>query len=155
MLVRFLHLQRRLVQGMSADGEPQDVGTLDVDGTEYTSWDEAAEREQRVTAEVSALLAGDKHMEFHVGAGEATEDLTDSRGRLAGRLIRQWAGLDGVIRLHAERVSRPVPGAEAAGAAGERVRPRRRAAQPRRRPAQCAHRRALPDRQCLAGRSCR
>ena len=78
-----------------------------MDGTEYTAWDEAAEREQRVAAEVSALLAGDKLVEFHIGAGEATEDLTDSRGRLAGRLVRQWGGLDGVIRLHAERVAGP------------------------------------------------
>jgi hypothetical protein len=108
VLVRFLHLQRRLVQGVSAaDGELQDVGTLDVNGTEYTSWDEATEREQRVTAEVSALLAGDTLADFHIGAGEATEDLTDSGGRLAGRLIRQWDGLNGVIRLHAERVAGP------------------------------------------------
>jgi hypothetical protein len=108
VLVRFLHLQRRLVQGMSAaDGELQDVGTLDVDGTEYTSWDEAAEREQRVTAEVSALLAGDTLVDFHFGAGEATEELTDSCGRLAGRLIRQWDGLNGVIRLRAERAAGP------------------------------------------------
>ena len=107
VLVRFLHLQRRMVQAVSAGGELQDVATLDVDGTEYTSWDEAAEREQRVAAEVWALLAGDKLVEFHIGAGEATEDLTDSRGRLAGRLIRQWGRLDGVIRLHAERAAGP------------------------------------------------
>jgi hypothetical protein len=108
VLVRFLHLQRRTVQSVSPDdGEMHDVGTLYVDGTEYTSWDEAAEREQRVTAQVSALLADDKKLEFHVGSGESAEDLTDSRGRLAGRLVRQWSALDGVIRLHAERVAGP------------------------------------------------
>ena len=108
VLVRFLHLQRRLVQGVSAaDGQLRDVGTLSVDGTEYTGWDEAAEREQRVTVGVSALLAGDKDVKFQIRAGQATEDLVDSRGRVAGRIIRQWAGLDGVIRLHAERVAGP------------------------------------------------
>ena len=70
VLVRFLHLQRRLVQGVSPEtGELHDVGTLYVDGTEYTAWDEAAEREQRVAAVVSDLLAGDSAAEFHIGAG--------------------------------------------------------------------------------------
>ncbi len=108
VLVRFLHLQRRLVQGVSPQtGKLHDTGVLTVDGAEYSCWDEAAEREHRLTAVVSALLAGDKDAEFHVGAGEATEDLTDSCGRLAGRLVRQWGGLDGMIRLHAERVAGP------------------------------------------------
>jgi hypothetical protein len=108
VLTRFLQLQHRQVQAVSPEtGELHDVGTLYVDGTEYTSWDEAAEREQRVTAAVSGLLAGDKNLEFHVGPGEATEELTDSRGRLAGCLVRQWSALDGVIRLHAERVAGP------------------------------------------------
>jgi hypothetical protein len=108
VLIRFLHLQRRLVQGVSPEnGELHDVGTLYVDGAEYTAWDEAAEREQRLTVVVSSLLSADKNVEFHIGAGEAAEDLTDSRGRLAGRLVRQWGGLDGTARLHAERVAGP------------------------------------------------
>jgi hypothetical protein len=108
VLVRFLHLQRRLVQGVSpTDGELVDVEALDVNGTEYTAWAEAAEREQRLTIQVSALLATDKHVEFHIEAGESVEDLTDSAGQLAGRLIRQWDSLAGAIRLHAERVGGP------------------------------------------------
>jgi hypothetical protein len=108
VLVRFLQLQHRQVQSVSPEtGGLHDVGTLYVDGTEYTSWDEAAEREQRITADVSGLLTGDKYLEFHVGSGEATEELTDSRGRLAGCLVRQWSALDGVIRLQAERVAGP------------------------------------------------
>jgi hypothetical protein len=108
VLVRFLQLQRRTVQGVSPEtGELHDVGTLYVDGTEYTSWDEAAEREQRVTAIVSELLAGDRNLEFHIGAGESEEQLADARGRVAGCLVRQWNALDGVITLHAERVAGP------------------------------------------------
>jgi hypothetical protein len=108
VLVRFLHLQSRTVQGVSPDnGELHDVGTLQVDDAEFTSFDEAAEREQRITVLMSSLLAEDKTVEFHVGSGEAIEDLTDDRGRLAGRLVRQWNGLDGAIRLHAERVAGP------------------------------------------------
>jgi hypothetical protein len=108
VLVRFLHLQRRLVQGGGPDsGELHEVGSLEVDGREYTAWDEAAEREQRVTAVVSALLAGDQDAEFHIGPGETVEDLFDEGGQLAGRLVRQWGALDGMIGLSAERVAGP------------------------------------------------
>jgi hypothetical protein len=108
VLVRFLHLRRRTVQGVSPeDGELHEVGTLYVDGIEHTSWDEAAEREQRITAVVSSLLAGDRDVEFHIGSGETTEELLDARGRVAGRLVREWNALDGVVRLHAERVAGP------------------------------------------------
>jgi hypothetical protein len=108
VLVRFLHLLRRSVQSVSPeDGELHDVGTLYVDGIEYTAWDEATEREQRVVAPVAALLAEDRNLEFHLGPGQSAEDVIDCRGRRAGRLIRQWNALDGVIRLHAERVAGP------------------------------------------------
>ena len=108
VLVRFLQLQHRTVQAVSPEnGELHDVGTLYVDGTEHTSWDEATEREQRITAVVSSLLAEDRNVEFHFGAGRWAEELTDSRGRRAGRVVRQWSALDGVVRLHAERVAGP------------------------------------------------
>jgi hypothetical protein len=108
VLVRFLQLQERVVQGISPEtGELHDVGALYVDGTEYTCWNEAAEREQQVTASVSALLTEDKNLEFHFGSGESVEELADASGRPAGRLIRRWQELDGVLRLHAERVAGP------------------------------------------------
>ncbi len=108
VLVRFLHLQRRQAQSVSPEtGDLDDVGTVCIDGAEYTSWDEAAEREQQITAEIGALLAADQDIEFHIGSGESAEELTDCRGRQAGCLVRRWSALDGVIRLHAERVAGP------------------------------------------------
>jgi hypothetical protein len=108
VLARFLQLQDRCVQGISPEnGELEDVGTLYVDGTEYTSWSDAAEHEQQVTATVGELLKRNQEAEFHIGPGEAAEDITDQAGRLAGRTVRRWAELDGVIRLHAERVAGP------------------------------------------------
>ncbi|MEP7025985.1 MAG: hypothetical protein ABJB47_19740, partial [Actinomycetota bacterium] len=108
VVVRFLQMQRRTVQAISPDtGALHEVGTLYLDGTEYTAWDEATEREQHVTVNVASLLSGDRNTEFHAGAGESAEELTDSRGREAGRVIRQWAAIDGMIRLHAERVAGP------------------------------------------------
>ncbi len=106
--VRFLQLQRRTVQEASPDsGELRDVGAVQVDGVDYTSWDEAAERQQQATAGVAELLSRDRNLEFHFGSGEASEDLTDAQGRRAGRLIRRWAALDGLIHLSAERVAGP------------------------------------------------
>ena len=106
--VRFLQLQHRIVQEVPRDGgEPRGVASLEVDGTGYTSWDEAAERQQQATASVGALLGKDKNLEFHIGSGESSEDITDADGRQAGRLIRCWAAIDGRIRLSAERVAGP------------------------------------------------
>ena len=106
--VRFLHLQHRIVQEVPRrGGEPRDVTSLEVDGTEYTSWEEAAERQQQATASVGALLGKDRSLEFHIGSGDAAEDLIDADGRRAGRLIRRWAALDGRIQLSAARVAGP------------------------------------------------
>ena len=108
VLARFLQLQDRRVQSISPDtGEMEDVGALYVDGTEYTSWSDAAEREQRATVTVADLLAADEDLEFHIGPGELAEDINDQAGRQAGRLARHWSALDGAIRLHAERVAGP------------------------------------------------
>src|SRR6266536_3360123 len=104
ILLRFLQLQRRTVYGVSPDtGELHKIDTLYVDGSEFTEWYEAAEREQHATATMAALLGEDKNIEFHIGAGESAEELTDSLGRKAGRLVRRWSAIDGVITIHAER----------------------------------------------------
>jgi hypothetical protein len=108
VFVRFLQLQQRIVRALSQDtGELHDVGSLELEGTEYTSWDEAAERQQQAAASVGALLGQEQTLEFHIEPGERAEDLTDARGRKAGQLVRRWAALDGVIRLSAERVAGP------------------------------------------------
>ncbi|HXP19499.1 MAG TPA: hypothetical protein VN840_07620 [Streptosporangiaceae bacterium] len=106
--VRFLELQRRTVQEvMPGTGELRDVETLLIDGTEFSRWDEATEREQQVVATVADLLGTDTDLPVSVGAGQTCEDLTSSAGAPAGRLIRRWAALHGVVRLHAERVAGP------------------------------------------------
>jgi hypothetical protein len=102
VLVRFLQLVTRRVQA----GE-QDVPALTVDGTEYTSFDEAAERQQQITVRVSDLLAAAVASQIRVEPGELAEGLTDSRGIEAGRVVRQSGALTGTLRLHAERVAGP------------------------------------------------
>ena len=105
--VRFLQLQRRTVQAPSDPGGFRNVDSLEVDGSEVIPWDEAAEREQRAAAPLSALLRAEIEVPFQVAADETTEDVTDAAGHVVGRLIRQQAALSGVIRLGAERLPGP------------------------------------------------
>jgi hypothetical protein len=107
ILVRFLHFQRRTVQRVGADGAISDVDALWVNGVEYTSWDEAIEREQTLHLSVADLLAADTELLFRVGAGEELEGLDGPGEERAGRLIRRWEQLDGAIRVRAERVAGP------------------------------------------------
>ena len=107
--VRFLQLQRRRVlQVQPGSGVTREVASLTVDGTEYTAWDEAIEREHQVSAEVSDLLGDGVGLTVHVEPGERAEDIViSSTGRFAGRLVRSWASIDGVISLRAERTAGP------------------------------------------------
>jgi hypothetical protein len=108
VLVRFLQLQHRSVLAASpGNGELREVTALEVDGTEFTAWDEAVPREQQVDIPVASLLSGGGRAEFHFAAGESAEDLSDSRGTLAGRLVRRWSRIDGAIALRAQRVAGP------------------------------------------------
>ncbi|HEX5288164.1 MAG TPA: hypothetical protein VFX25_04795 [Streptosporangiaceae bacterium] len=108
VVARFLQFQDRIVQAISPEtGELHEVGALYVDGFEHTTWNEAAEREQRVTVAVGTVLAADQELEFTLPAGEAAEPVTDGAGRPAGQLVRRWEALDGAIALHAERAAGP------------------------------------------------
>ena len=89
------------------DGDLREVGTLYVDGTEYTGWDEAAEREQHVTVRSATCSRRTGTPSSTPARASRPQDLTDARGRRAGRLVREWAAADGMIRLHAERVAGP------------------------------------------------
>ena len=115
LLVRFLHVQQRLVQQAPAHpaGQPRDatgwaeVPSLTVDGTEYTRFTEATEREVTADLVVSELTGDGVAISFHVDRGSAAEDLAGADGTLAGRLVHRWDGLDGVLRVQAERVAGP------------------------------------------------
>src|SRR5262249_60915388 len=84
VIARFLHLQRRQVE--VEDGGFRPVASVQVDGAQVTSWDEAAEREHRVAVPLAALVAGGVDAAFEVPGGESAETLTDSARRTVGRL---------------------------------------------------------------------
>jgi hypothetical protein len=100
ILVRFLHFQRRTVQCIEPDtGAISDVDALWVDGTEYTSWDEAVEREQAFCLPVASLLGKDTELLFSVGGAAEAEGLTDAQQVRAGQLVRQTEQLDAASAL--------------------------------------------------------
>jgi hypothetical protein len=108
ILVRFLHFQRRTVQRTDPDtGAISDMDTLTVNGVEYTSWDEAVEREQSFYARVGHLRGVETELLFRVDEGEELEDLTGPGEERAGRLVRRWERLDAAIDVRAERVAGP------------------------------------------------
>ncbi|HKA96305.1 MAG TPA: hypothetical protein VKD66_08560 [Streptosporangiaceae bacterium] len=110
VFARFLHLQRRQVEAKDGPGGFRAVASVQVDGAEVTTWDEAAEREHRVTAPIEALLAGEVDATFAVPGSESFEALADRQGRTAGRLARRRAPLAGAIRLRADRLPGPYGG---------------------------------------------
>jgi hypothetical protein len=108
IVARFLHLRRRTVQAAGpAGGEYRDVDVLPVDGTEYTAFDEASEREHRVTVSVASLLGSDAELPVTFAAGQESDELTDAAGVTAGRLVYDWDALDAAIKIHAERLPGP------------------------------------------------
>jgi len=102
--VRFLQLRRRTVLAAPGFGE---VGSLRVGGTEYVPWDEAAEHQHEVSVLLGDLLSGGVEVPFSVPGGLDEEDLAGPDGQLAGRLVRRWQTLSGVIRLTAEQLPGP------------------------------------------------
>jgi hypothetical protein len=102
--IRFLQLRRRTVLAAPDFAE---AGSLRVGGTEYVPWDEAAEHEHEVTIPLGELLSGGAEFPFSVPGGLDEEDLAGPDGQLAGRLVRRWQTLSGVIRLTAQRLPGP------------------------------------------------
>src|SRR5215467_10830762 len=107
VIARFLHLQRRQVEAASGEEGFRAVASVQVDDAAVTTWDEAAEREHRVTVALAPLLSGVVDAPFAAPGSESTEMLTDTRGRAVGRLVRRQAPLTGMIRLRAERLAGP------------------------------------------------
>lgn len=93
--LRFLRISRRTIE---VDGKP--VASLVVDGTEYTSFDEAVECEVDSVIAVADLLGRDHVVPFTIEGGEDTESVG------TGRIVWRRAELRGELVLHAE----PLPG---------------------------------------------
>jgi hypothetical protein len=104
---RFLQLQHRQVARMMPSGKFLEVDSLDLDGTEVTTWDEAVEREEQVSVRVGELLTENFCVPFSCGPATTSSELTDSIGRLAGTVTRTLTAIYGVVTISATRVAGP------------------------------------------------
>jgi hypothetical protein len=82
--LRFLQLQRRQV----CDGQGHPRQQLPVEGSTWTSWDEAVEQEATFDLPMSELVAG-VDLPVAVRGGEDVEWLHDRRGDVVGHILRR------------------------------------------------------------------
>ncbi len=104
--LRFLQSQRRQVRQLLGDGL-RDVDSLVVAGTEYTSWAEAAEREEEISSQVAELLTGDVSVPFSFGPEESSTEIWDEAGQVAGVVSRRLDAIYGLVLISAKRVAGP------------------------------------------------
>jgi hypothetical protein len=105
--LRFLQLQHRQVARIMPSGKFVDVESLDLDGTEVTTWDEAVEREEQISVRGGELLTANFCMPFSCGPATTSSELTDSIGRVAGTVTRALMAIYGVVTISATRVAGP------------------------------------------------
>jgi hypothetical protein len=106
--LRFLHLQRRTAQRIEPHtGAATDVDTLRVGEAEYSSWDEAVEREEHFRGCVADLFDTHTELLFEFGESVVAENLAGPDGEQAGRLLRRCGALAGAIVVRAERTAGP------------------------------------------------
>ncbi|MEU2615540.1 hypothetical protein ABZ570_28790 [Micromonospora sp. NPDC007271] len=104
--LRFLHLQRKVVEERTADGDYRPVDRIDVAGRTELSFDEAVPQEFDVEAPLADLRHG-RHLDVRVPGGEHVEPLVDGRGEPVGRVVRRRAPLSAAVRVSAEECRAP------------------------------------------------
>jgi hypothetical protein len=97
--LRFLQLQSRTAEVATANGFDQ-VASVSVDDTEYTTWDEAVERE----IDTVVPFGPARSIPFTVDGGEEVEPLDKAR------LVRRRCALHGEIRLETSLLYGPFGG---------------------------------------------
>ncbi|HEY0577078.1 MAG TPA: hypothetical protein VGD73_23490 [Pseudonocardia sp.] len=102
--LRFLQAQARTVWERRGE-EYVRVDSLLLGDTEYTTWDEAVEREIDGLFPAAELLAQPVELPFSVPAGEEVEQLGEH-----GRLVRRTQRLSGALAVHLESLDGPFGG---------------------------------------------
>jgi hypothetical protein len=109
--VRFLHAQRRTLEAPLAATDERSwvpVTELDVDGTRWSGWDEAVEREMEVgPVPLLPLTGAPREVTVHVAGHEEVEELRDGVGELVGRAVRRCEPLDAAVRVEARWAAGP------------------------------------------------
>ena len=106
---RFLHAQERRIE-VARGGAFRPVDSLDVDGTLWTTWDEAVERTVDFALDLGGAAARERVIAFDFPAGRDSEEIRGGAGDPIGRCVRERQPVSGLVRIAA----RPVEGAAAA-----------------------------------------
>jgi hypothetical protein len=105
--LRFLRVQRRVVQCGPESGPFRDVESIDLDDRVLCPWDEGVEERVSLSVPVDRLL-GDGHTVAFERPAHTRDELVRGRsGEVLGRIVRTCTRLTGVIELSAAQV--PVP----------------------------------------------
>jgi hypothetical protein len=108
--LRFLHVRRRTVERIDADGGYTEVPELDLPDRVLVPWDEGHE-ERVLIHETFAELTGTQAMlhavRFDLPASVEYEPVTDAEGRTLGRLVRRRQRLAGELRPRVEELPGP------------------------------------------------
>jgi hypothetical protein len=110
--VRFLRIQRRVVQRRSADAGYEDAGYETVEALELEDrvlcpWDEGVEERVQLTLPVDELGGQDRVVAFHRAAREETEPIHGAAGQPVGRFLRRCEEVRGEIRMAAAELPGP------------------------------------------------
>ncbi|SCF07356.1 hypothetical protein GA0074695_3271 [Micromonospora viridifaciens] len=104
--LRFLHLQRKVVEERTADGGYRPVDRIDVAGRTELGFDEAVPQEFDVEASVADLRHG-RRLDVRVPGSEHVEPLVDGRGEPVGRVVRRRWPLSASVSVSAEECQAP------------------------------------------------
>jgi hypothetical protein len=99
--VRFLHVQRRLVERAVGSGFAS-TETLDIGDATYLPWDEALVEESVHRFDIPADVAFGDEAQVDVPGGDEIELLTDEAGSAVGRLVRERLPLQAKLSLGVE-----------------------------------------------------
>uniref|UniRef100_A0AAU3HUT2 Uncharacterized protein n=1 Tax=Streptomyces sp. NBC_01393 TaxID=2903851 RepID=A0AAU3HUT2_9ACTN len=108
--LRFLHVRRRTVERLDADGGYTEVPELDLPDRVLVPWDEGHE-ERVLIHESLEELTGDQAsvhaVRFDLPDAVEYEPVTDAEGRTLGRLVRRRLRLTGELRPRVEELPGP------------------------------------------------
>ncbi|MFJ4970093.1 hypothetical protein [Streptomyces sp. NPDC088755] len=108
--LRFLHVRRRTVERLDADGTYTEVPELELPDRVLVPWDEGHEERVLLHAPLAELAGEQAHartVTFDLPPAVEYEPVLDDRGRPLGRLVRRRARLTGEVHPRARQLPGP------------------------------------------------
>jgi hypothetical protein len=101
--VRFLQIQRRIVEKLIDKDTFEEVESLEAEAELWTSWDEAIQREVEFVLSSESSL-NERLVDFEFPASRTTEAIVSKSGRRVGRFVRETTAIKGTICLFADPI---------------------------------------------------